>query len=73
MLIKCWIRIIISHYSKPVLFIRKKTSELKIYIAFCALNANIKLDVFSLPPIAGLLELGRIMYFCSIDLATTYN
>ena len=46
---------------------------MQICIEFFALNANIKLALFSLPSIADLMgKLGKAKYFNSINLATAY-
>ena len=74
MLAKGWSKPSISQYGSPVLFVQKKTGELRICIYFCELNANIKLDVFPLPHIIDLLDrLGKTKYFSSIDLAIAYH
>ena len=74
MLAKGWIKPNVSPYGSPVLFVRKKTGNLRMCIDFCALNANMKLDVFPLPRIADLLDrLGKATYFNSINLATAYH
>ena len=63
-----------SPYGLPVLFVRKKTGELRMCIDFQALNSNTCLDVFPLPRIADLLDrLGKARYFTSIDLASAYH
>ena len=74
MLTKGWIKPSVSLYDSPLLFVLKKSSELRMCIDFHALNANTKLDVFSLPCIADLLDkLGKDKYFNSIYLATAYH
>ena len=63
-----------SPYGSPVLFVRKKTGELRMCIDFRALNSNKCLDVFPLPRIADLLDrLGKVCNFTSIDLASAYH
>ena len=73
-MISCgWIRPSVSPYGAPILFVRKKTGELRIGVDFRALNSNTRLDVFPLPRIADLLDrLGRATIFSSIDLANAY-
>ena len=56
MLAKGWIKPSASPYGSPVLFVHKKTGKFCIFVGFCALNANKKLDVFPLPHIADLLD-----------------
>ena len=63
-----------SPYGHPILFVRKKTGELRMCIDFRTLNANTKLDLFPIPRIADLLDkLGRAKYFSSFDLAAAYH
>ena len=74
MLEKGWIRPSVSPYGAPILFVRKKTGELRMCVDFRALNAQTKLDMFPIPRIADLLDkLGRARYFSSVDLATAYH
>ena len=74
MLDKGWIRPSVSPYGAPILFVRKKTGELRMCIDFRSLNKQTKLDVFPIPRIADLLDkLGRATVFSSIDLATAYH
>ena len=71
---KGWVRPSVSPYGAPILFVRKKTGELRMCVDFRALNANTKLDVFPLPRIADLLDrLGQAKVFSSIDLASAYQ
>jgi len=73
MLAKGWIKPSVSPYGHPVLFVRKKTGELRMCIDFRSLNANTKPDVFPLPRISDLLDkLGSARIFSSIDLASAY-
>ena len=72
MLAEGWIKIGTSLYGSSLLFVKKKTSELKTYLDFYTVNANIKLVVFPFPHIADLLDkVVRARYFSSINLATT--
>ena len=74
MLEKGWIRPSMSPYGAPLLFVRKKTGELRMCIDYQALNRQTKLDVFPIPQIADLLDhLGRAPFFLSVDLATAYH
>ena len=55
-LAKGWIKPSVSPYGVPVLFLKKKTGELRMSIGFRALSKNISLDVFPVPKIADLLD-----------------
>ena len=60
MLAKGWIRPSVSPYGAPILFVRKKTGELRMCVDFRALNSMARLDVFPIPRISDLLDkLGR--------------
>ena len=60
MLAKGWIRPSVSPYGAPILFVRKKTGELRMCVDFRALNSMTHLDVFPFPCISDLLDkLGR--------------
>ena len=73
MIAKGWIRPSVIPYGVPILFMRKKTGELRMCVDFQALNSNKQLDIFPLPRISDLLDrLGRATVFSSIDLAHTY-
>ena len=73
MIAKGWIRLSVSLYGAPTLFVCKKTGELRMYVDFQALNSNIQLEIFYLPCISDLFDqLGRVTVFSSIDLAYTY-
>ena len=74
MLEKGWIRPSVSPYGAPLLFVCKKTGELRMCIDYHALNHQTKLDIFPIPRIADLLDrLGRARFFSSVDLATAYH
>ena len=74
MLEKGWICPSVSPYGAPLLFVCKKTGELRMCINYRALNCQTKLDVFPIPHIADLLDrLGRARFFSSVDLATAYH
>ena len=63
-----------SLYGAPILFVHKKTGELRMCVDFQALNSNIRLDVFLLPHISDLFDwLGCATVFSSIDLAHAYQ
>ena len=73
MIAKGWIRLSVSPYSAPILFVHKKTGELRMCVDFQALNSNMQLDVFRLPCISDLLDwLGHATVFSSINLAYAY-
>ena len=74
MIAKGWIRPSVSPYGALILFECKKTSELRMYVDFRALNSNMQLDIFPLPCISDLLDwLGRATVFSSINLAHAYQ
>ena len=56
MLAKGWIRPSVSPYGAPILFVCKKTGELRMCVNFRALNSMIRLDVFPIPNISDLLD-----------------
>ena len=56
MLEKGWIHPSVSPYGAPLLFVCKKTGELRMCIDYQALNRQTKLDVFPIPRIADLLD-----------------
>ena len=73
MIVKGWIRLSVSPYSAPILFVHKKTGKLQMCVDFKALNSNMQLDIFFLPRISDLLDqLGCATVFSSINLAYTY-
>ena len=73
MVTKGWICPSVSPYGTLILFMHKKTGELRMCVDFRALNSNTQLDVFPLPRISDLLDrLGRATVFSSIDLAHAY-
>jgi len=74
MLEKGWVRPSVSPYGHPILFVRKKTGELRMCIDFRSLNKNTVIDKFPLPRISDLLDkLSRAKYFSSIDLSAAYH
>ena len=75
MIAKGWICPSVSPYTAPILFMCKKTSELRMCVDFQALNSKyMQLDVFPLPRISDLLDrLGHATVFSSIDLAHAYQ
>ena len=74
MLEKGWIRPSVSPYGAPLLFVRKKTGELRMCIDYRALNCQTKLNVFPIPRVVDLLDRsGRARFFSLMDLATAYH
>ena len=53
---KGWIRPSSSPYGAPIVFIRKKTGELRMMVDYRALNRQAKKDVYPLPRIDDLLN-----------------
>ena len=70
---KGWIRPSSSPYGAPIVFIRKKTGELRVMVDYRALNRQTK-DVYPLPRIDDLLnKLLKAMCLSAIDLASGYH
>ena len=71
---KGWIRPSCSPYGAPIIFIRKKTGELRMTVDYRALNRQTKKDVYPLPRIDDLLDkLAKAKYLSAIDLASGYH
>ena len=71
---KGWIRLSCSPYGAPIVFIRKKTGELRMTVDYRALNRQTKKDVCPLPRIDDLLDkLSRAKFLSAIDLASGYH
>ena len=74
MLAKGWIRPSVSPYGAPILFIRKKTGELRMCVDFRSLNKQTRLDMFPIPRIHDLLDkLGKARIFSAVDLSSAYH
>ena len=74
MLAKGWICPSISPYGAPILFVRKKTGELRMCVDFRSLNKQTCLDMFPIPRIHDLLDkLGESRVFSAIDLSSAYH
>ena len=74
MLVKGWIRPSVSPYGAPILFVRKKTGELRMCVDFRSLNKQTRLDMFPIPRIHDLLDkLGKARIFSAIDLSSAYH
>ena len=71
---KGWIKPSCSPWGAPIVFIRKKTGELRMTVDYRALNRKIKKDVYPLPRIDDLLDKILHAHFLSaIDLASGYH
>ena len=71
---KGWIRPSCSPYGAPIVFIRKKTGELRMMVDYRALNRQTKKDVYPLPRIGDLLDkLLQATCLSAIDLASGYH
>ena len=71
---KGWIRPSCSPYGAPIIFIRKKTGELRMTVDYQALNRQTKKDVYPLPRIDDLLDkLSKAKFLSTIDLASGYH
>ena len=53
---KGWIRPSCSPYGAPIVFIQKKTGELRMTVNYRALNRQTKKDIYPLPRIDDLLD-----------------
>ena len=74
MLDKGWIRPSVSPYGAPILFVRKKTGELRMCVDFRSLNRQTRLDMFPIPGIHDLLDkLGKARVFSAVDLPSAYH
>ena len=74
MLEKGWIRPSVSPYGAPILFVRKKTGELRMCIDYRMLNNNTIVDIFPIPRMVDLLDkLATVRVYSSIDLASAYH
>ena len=63
-----------SLYGTPILFVCKKTGELRMCIDYHSLNHQMRLDVFPIPRVADLFDwLGKATVFSSIDLSHAYH
>ena len=74
MLAKGWIRPSVSPYGAPILFVRKKTGELRMCVDFRSLNKQTRLDMFPIPRIHNLLDkLGKARIISAVDLSSAYH
>ena len=68
---KGWICPSCLPYGAPIVFIRKKTGELRMTVDYQALNRQTKKDVYPLPRIDDLLDkLSEARFLFAIDLAS---
>ena len=71
---KGWIHPSCSTYGAPIIFIRKKTGELRMTVDYRVLNCQTKKDVYPLPRIDDLLDkLAKAKYLSAIDWASGYH
>ena len=71
---KGWIRLSCSPYGAPIIFIRKKTGELRMTVDYQALNRQTKKNVYPLLLIDDLLDkLSKAHFLSAIDLASGYH
>ncbi|GBG82949.1 hypothetical protein CBR_g36475 [Chara braunii] len=71
---KGWIHPSYSPYGAPVLFVRKKNKDLRLWIDYRKLNAQTVKNADPLPRIDDLLEwLGSATYFSKLDLKSGYH
>ena len=71
---KGWIQPSTSQYNHPILFICKKTGELRVCIDYRSLNSNTIIDRYPIPRIDDTLDrLGHAKIFSKIDLASGYH
>ena len=71
---KGWIQPSTSQYNHPILFIKKKTGELRVCIDYRSLNNNTVVDRYPIPRIDDTLDrLGKAKLFSKIDLAYGYH
>ena len=74
MLEKGWIRPSVSPYGATILFVRKKTGELRMCVDFRSLNRQTRLDMFPIPCIHDLLDkLSQARVFSAVDLSSAYH
>ena len=61
-------------YGMPILFVRKKTGDVRMCVDSRSLNHQTRLDMFSIPHIHDLLDkLGKACVFFAVDLLPVYH
>ena len=71
---KGWICPSCSPYGAPIVFVWKKTGELRMMVDYRALNRQTKKDVYPLPHIDDLLDkLSKACFLSAIDLRSGYH
>ena len=71
---KGWIHPSCLPYVAPIIFIQKKTGELRMTVDYRALNRQTKKDVYPLPRIDDLLDkFSKAKFLSVIDLASGYH
>ena len=71
---KGWIQPTTSHYNHHILFIYKKTGQLRVFLDYRSLNSNIIIDRHPIPHIDNILDrLGYAKIFSKIDLENCYH
>ena len=69
-----WIHPSLSPYGAPILFVCKKTGEIRMCIDYRSLNRQTRLDVFPIPRVANLFDrLGTKTVISSFDLSHAYH
>ena len=62
-----------SAYAAPIVIVRKKTGEMRMWVDYRAVNAKTPRDAYPLPRIEEALDILRgAKFFCSLDLAHGY-
>ena len=73
-LTKGWIKLSVSQYGAPILFVHKKEGMLWISIDFRMLNKQMIIDKYSIPQIDEILDhFCKAQVFSKIDLSMAYH
>ena len=70
---KGWIQSNTSHYNHPILFIHKKTMELRVYVDYRNFNNNTIINRYPIPRIDATLDKLDHAIFRKIDLTRSYH